>query len=103
LETEDGQGLLQHNDKEDFIWASFKQRLGFAEFTSMQSELLQLLNAHDGLDSLETPFTKDEIDSIVAELPSDKSPGPDGFNIDFFKRCWPVIKEDFYALLSSFL
>lgn len=29
----------------------------------------------------EQPFTGEEIDHVVANLPSDKSPGPDGFRL----------------------
>jgi hypothetical protein len=29
-------------------------------------------------------------------MPSDKSPGPDGFSGLFLKVCWPVVKYDFY-------
>ena len=32
----------------------------------------------------------------------DKAPGPDGFNGMFLKKCWPLIKEDFYALCQDF-
>lgn len=31
-----------------------------------------------------------------------KSPGPDGFNSDFIKKCWPTIYEDFYDLCNAF-
>jgi hypothetical protein len=48
------------------------------------------------------PFTTAEIDSVVKNLPSDKSPGPDRFNTDFVKKCWPNIKQDFYDLCASF-
>lgn len=48
------------------------------------------------------PFSTDEIDSIVKSLPSDKSPGPDGFNTDFIKKYWPIIKEGFYNLCTAF-
>ena len=51
---------------------------------------------------LEEPFTNDEIDNIIKSLPSDKSPGPDGFNTDFVKKCWPIIKHDFYNLCHAF-
>jgi hypothetical protein len=37
--------------------------------------------------ALEAPFTLDEIDAIVKNMPTDKSPGPDGFNGAFLKRC----------------
>jgi hypothetical protein len=32
----------------------------------------------------------------------DKASGPDGFNGLFLKKCWPVIKEDFYKLCQDF-
>ena len=39
---------------------------------------------------------------MVKAFPNDKSPGPDGFTNEFFKACWTMIKEDFYALCNSF-
>jgi len=47
-------------------------------------------------------FTKTEIDQVVKNLPSYKAPGPDGFNTDFLKKCWPIICEDFYRLFEDF-
>jgi hypothetical protein len=35
-------------------------------------------------------------------MPSDKAPGPDGFNGVFFKKCWNIIKEDIYQLCFDF-
>jgi len=52
----------------------------------MLLDLDSLLRSHHDLSTLEEPFTYDEIDSVVASLPSDKSPGPDGFNTDFIKK-----------------
>jgi hypothetical protein len=54
------------------------------------------------LEILEEPFTKEEIDSIIQQLPIDKSPGPDGFNGDFLKKCWPTLATDFYDLCRGF-
>jgi hypothetical protein len=35
-------------------------------------------------------------------IPSDKAPGPDGFNGLFLKVCWDIIAPDFYKLCSDF-
>jgi hypothetical protein len=56
----------------------------------------------DGLQWLDSPFTKQEIDSIIAALPSDKSPGPDRFNTNFIKKYWHIISQDFYDLCEQF-
>jgi hypothetical protein len=45
----------------------------------------------DNLDELVQPIMKEEIDNIVKNLPSGKSPGPDGFNTNFMKKCWGLL------------
>lgn len=47
------------------------------------------------LSLLEEPFLEEEINNIVKMLPMDKSPSSDGFNNEFIKKCWPLIKKDF--------
>ena len=50
---------------------------------------------------LEVPFTTVEMDNIVKNMPTDKSPGPDGFNA-FLKKSWNTVKEQFYQLCHDF-
>jgi hypothetical protein len=54
------------------------------------------------LEDLVNPFTIEEFVAIVRNLKADKSPGPDGFNTNFIKKCWEVIKYYFYELCTSF-
>ena len=48
-------------------------------------DLEALLQANVDLQFLEEPYTKEEIDSVVKQIPSDMPPCPDGFNADFLR------------------
>lgn len=48
------------------------------------------------------PFSHDEIDAAVASCDGNKSPGPDGFNFNFIKTAWEVIKQDVYDMVRRF-
>jgi hypothetical protein len=37
---------------------------------------------------LDSRFEREEIIQVVKDLQRDKSPGPDGFNMAFFQKCW---------------
>ena len=62
----------------------------------------EILQRRDDLEFLEQPFTTAEIQETIKQLPTDKSPGPDGFTNEFLKASWGVIKEDIFRLCSSF-
>jgi hypothetical protein len=54
------------------------------------------------LQSIEVSFTREDIDMVVAKLPSNKAPEFDGFNGLFLKKCWHIIKENIYQLCFDF-
>lgn len=102
LENSSGITVYDHQQKADMIWADFKDRLGISEFTTIHFNLDSLLPAAVDLSALVKPFEKNEVDLVLRSLPSDKAPGPDGFNTDFTKKCWSIICEDFYRLCNAF-
>ncbi|XP_010239490.1 uncharacterized protein LOC104581310 [Brachypodium distachyon] len=59
------------------------------------------LQQHD-LDDLDLPFSEEEILKAIVEFPADKAPGPDGFTGNFFRACWPIIKDDIMCLANAF-
>jgi hypothetical protein len=61
-----------------------------------------LIQPISGLEELSVPFTTQEIDAVINSMPLDKAPGPDGFNGQFLKSCWHIIKEDIYKLCDDF-
>jgi hypothetical protein len=56
---------------------------------------------HHDLLGLEVPFAEEEVWRTVCSLPSDKAPGPYDFTRNFYKACWPIIKTDMMAAISS--
>jgi hypothetical protein len=86
LSDDNGTSFSEHDQKANLLWNAFKSHLGTSDFSENVFDLSNLINMQDGLQWLDSPFTKQEIDSIIAALPSDKSPGPDGFNTNFIKK-----------------
>lgn len=48
------------------------------------------------------PVTDVEIQDILFAMPSNKSPGPDGYTKEFYQATWPTIGVDFIAAIKSF-
>lgn len=46
--------------------------------------------------------TEEEVREVVFKMPSNKSPGPDGYTSEFFKASWSVIGKDFTVAVQSF-
>ena len=48
------------------------------------------------------PFDEEEVQAAVTAMPGDKAPGPDGFTLAFYKKCWSVLKADVMGILHHF-
>lgn len=59
------------------------------------------LSLEDSL-SLEIPFDKKEVKDTVWQCANDKSPGPYGFDMNFFKACQDTLKVDVSNFISHF-
>jgi hypothetical protein len=94
--------VTDHNEKSALFFQEFKRRLGTTVDISIQFDLQSIIHMHDDLEHLALPFSVEEVDKVVLELPHDKAPGPDGFNTLFFKKAWPTIKHDIYKLCEDF-
>ncbi|GJT17786.1 RNA-directed DNA polymerase, eukaryota [Tanacetum coccineum] len=56
----------------------------------------------DQVAELENPITREEIRNAVWGCGKNKSPGPDGFTFDFFRKFWNIIGPDFYVAVEWF-
>lgn len=99
----DGVMVDDHTTKESVIFNAFKERLGTSTPHNMEFNLNDIIKKIDGLQDLMVPFTREEIDKVIKEMPADRAPSPDGFTGVFLKSCWHIIKEDFYKLCDQFV
>jgi exonuclease III len=51
---------------------------------------------------LERKFDKEEILQVLHSSQGDKAPGPDGFTMGFFQKCWNVVEADVLAVFEEF-
>ena len=47
------------------------------------------------------PFEEEEVKAIF-DCDGNKSPGPDGFTLAFFQKCWEVVKPDNMLIMNDF-
>jgi len=92
---------MNHQWKANVLWVSFKSRLGISDFSDMVYNLTYLLQGHD-VEHLEEDFSIEDIHNVTKALPNCHSPGPDGFNGLFIKKCSHIIKDDFFRLFYDF-
>ena len=98
----DGSVTSNHDVIADAFHKAFKERMGQAKGINMGLDLENLIQKVPGLNVLVKPFGKEEIEQVVKEMSVDKSPGPDGFNGLFFKKCWHLISNEFNTLVQDF-
>ena len=50
---------------------------------------------------LQNDLTDFEIETAISQMAKGKAPGPDGLSVEFYTRCWPIVKHDFVNLLNQ--
>eukprot|EP00253_Pinus_taeda_P029450 PITA_29450 len=99
IKDEGGQLLSSHEDIEVVLVRHFR---GIAKENILDREhfikvltrhIPRLVSREDNF-NLNRPVTKEEISDVLKEMQNGKAPGPDGFNVDFFKSCWNIVKQD---------
>jgi hypothetical protein len=50
---------------------------------------------------LEQRFSEEELKVAVFGLHVGKLMGPDGFTSDFYRKCWPLVKNDLFLAMNQ--
>ena len=51
--------------------------------------------------NLNRPVTEKEVSEVLNKMKNGKAPGPDGVNVDFFKACWNIVKQDIINVVED--
>eukprot|EP00253_Pinus_taeda_P027310 PITA_27310 len=51
--------------------------------------------------NINRPVTEEEVCDVLKEMQKGKAPGPDGFNVYFFKVCWNIVKQDILKVVED--
>ncbi|XP_050212856.1 uncharacterized protein LOC126664492 [Mercurialis annua] len=77
----------------------FRQHL-LINFSMVEQPIKAL--SHIQAAELVKDFSESEIFAALSDCDDNKAPGPDGFNFFFYKRAWPILKQDFLDLFDKF-
>lgn len=69
--------------------------------TEELKELMEFRCSSEDCRLLEAEVTQEEIRKVLFAMPSNKSPGPDGYPCEFFKSAWSVVAQDFLVAVQS--
>lgn len=69
LQDSNGNTICDHAEKATLIWEAYKERIATSDYTTMHFDLQALLQPGEDLGGLDEPFSKEEIDRVVADLP----------------------------------
>eukprot|EP00253_Pinus_taeda_P009979 PITA_09979 len=73
------------------------QEITQSETNLEDHELQEILDKeHLDLEGLLRPVTREEVN-----IKNYKAPGLDGFNVDFFKACWHIVKQDILEVVED--
>jgi len=71
------------------------------QFTKRFTQYIPKLVTREDNYNLNRPVTEEEIEEVVKEIQNGKAPGPDGFNVDFFKACQRIVKHDILEVMED--
>ena len=98
-----GEWLLEEQTVREEIVTSFQQML--SEDMEWKADIGRIQMDHisrQEAESLEIPFTENEIYSALMEMNGDKAPGPNGFTVAFWKNAWDFTKKEILDMFKEF-
>eukprot|EP00253_Pinus_taeda_P027848 PITA_27848 len=106
IKDENGRTLQTHEEIDAVLVKHFRDisKENFSErepfIKNLTEHIPKLVSKEDNC-NLNSPVTEQEISEVLKEMQNGKAPGPDGFNVDFFKSCWNIVKRDIVDIVKD--
>ena len=106
LKDSQGKELVSHKEMEYVLVQHFlsiakepllDRSLSINNFTKYIPKLVTREDNHN----LNRSVSEDEVSEVINEMQNGKSPGPGGFNVEFFKACWKTVKQDILDVVED--
>ena len=106
IKDERGNNLNYHEEIEVVLQQHFRK---IAQETCYDREhyiqkitrnIPRILSREDNVNLYRTVM-KEKVSGVLKEMKNGKAPGPDGFNVDFFKACWNIVKQDILQVVED--
>lgn len=95
IETDNGR-ILRNQESIDAEITSFYKQL-YSKVDNSDTETLNTLNGtqltNEQAQSIEGILTLEELTASLNTMKNDKSPGPDGFTVEFYKAFWSLLSQ----------
>ncbi|CAN0872169.1 LINE-1 reverse transcriptase homolog [Linum grandiflorum] len=103
LHDDIGRVLESHSEMSAAAVGYYSSLLGSSNPVQALSEsLVSRRVTEDQAEMLVAEVTDSEIYDALCGMPEEKAPGPDGYTVFFFKRCWHVVGRDVLDAVHSF-
>src|ERR1041385_5174411 len=83
----------EEKDIIEYITKFYKNLFGQSDCNTITLQMERTVGVSNrDIEKLTEPFTEKEVKEVVFNMAHNKSPGPDGFNAEFYQHFWEVIK-----------
>ncbi|XP_024010162.1 uncharacterized protein LOC112085231 [Eutrema salsugineum] len=103
--AQDGVLITERNEIKEAAVNHFQGFLNFAPDDISETnvhDIQELLGFQCSEENLLKEVTAEEVKGVLFAMASNKSPGPDGYTVEFFKESWEIIGGDFVVGMQSF-
>lgn len=70
---------ISQENKSTLAYNHFSNLMGTPSIRTKAINWTELGYVHNELEDLDAPFTAQEIETVIKNMPAEKAPGPDGF------------------------